>query len=50
MRENYVALFMRISYHRIMTFWKATRRDGYMNPSSQRTHALGTRTVAVLGH
>ena len=50
MRGNYVALCMRISYHRIMTFWNTAKRGEYMQPCSRRELALSTRTVAVLGH
>ena len=47
MRENCVALFVRISYHRIMTFRNSAKRDGYMKPCSQRELALSTRTVVA---
>jgi len=50
MRGNYVALFVRISYHRSMTFWNTAKRGEYMQPCSRRELALSTRTVAVLGH
>jgi hypothetical protein len=50
MRENYVAPFVRISYHRIMTFWQTAKRGEYMKPCSQRQLALSTRTVAFLRH
>jgi hypothetical protein len=50
MRENYVALFVRISYHRIMTFWQTAKRGEYMQPCSRRELPLSTRTVAFLSH
>jgi len=50
MRKNCVALSVRISYHRIMTFWQTAKRGEYMQPCSRRELALSTRTVAVLGH
>jgi hypothetical protein len=49
-RENYVALSVRISYHRIMTFWQTAKRGEYMQPCSRRQLALSTRTVALLDH
>jgi hypothetical protein len=50
MRGNYVALSVRIFYHRIMTFWQTAKRGEYMQPCSRRQLALSTRTVALLGH
>jgi hypothetical protein len=50
MRENDVALVVRITYHRIMTFWQTAKQGEYMQPCSRREHALSTRTVALLGH
>jgi hypothetical protein len=50
MRENYVALSVRTSYHRIMTFWQTAKRGEYMKPCSRRELALSTMTVALLGH
>jgi hypothetical protein len=50
MRGNYVALCMRISYDRIMTFWNTAKRGEHMQPCSRRELALSTRTVAVLGY
>jgi len=50
MRGNCVALCVRISYHRTMTFWQPAKRGEYMNLCSRRELALSTRTVALLGH
>jgi hypothetical protein len=50
MRENYVALSVRNSYHRIMTSWQIAKRGEYMKPCSRRELALSTMTVALLGH
>jgi hypothetical protein len=50
MRKNCVALIVRISYHRNMTFWNPAKRGEYMQPCSRRQLALSTRTVALLGH
>jgi hypothetical protein len=50
MHENYVALSVRISYHRIMTFWQTAKLGEYMKPCSRRELALSTRTVAFLRH
>jgi hypothetical protein len=50
MRENYVARYVRISYHRVMTFWQTAKQGEYMKPCSRRELAQSIRTVAVLGH
>jgi hypothetical protein len=47
MREYYVALSVRISYHRIMMFWQTANQREHAKPCSRRELALSTRTVVT---